>query len=643
MDSNNGRNNKPRLDETSFQKLLAAAYVIQQHQRQQLQPQIERSAGTTSADADYATTLAEIVETQHQIQLHHLDLDGSAGMVVEQVQKITSASGAAVCLLDHDHLVYRAVSGLAAAEIGQAIPRSESISSVALSQGVVFRCPDALADPHVDPLTVGRARIASFLSVPIFHEDQVAGVLELTFNSANSYREHDVRTCQLMAGLITEVLARTADNEWKKNITAERDSMLEALEKLMPQLDRLAKETGLLSPRTSAPRSNGTTLPVSTRRETPDVERVRKPVANASVLRNEVSRSPALSQERCHRCGHEMSAQEVYCGNCGTLRGDRSRTGSAQKSSDPSDSFPAANLSPSDLPSKTSPPGSPRPSFSSNLVDHEMQLPNEVLALAKPEQDSELSPDLTADLLKLLPPDPDGPGIELPTEPGHLQPAPPEQLAAESAIAPLQTQPHMETAPMVMQSPAPAPAPEAATEKYPWTSAANARQWLNSISDPSTTEGIAGFLRTHRGDLSLGAAIVALLLVLVWGMSNHKAAPSKQPAPPTSGAAASPTTANASPAPGTVSPKAHRTAPEPQTDLSLGERALVALGLAQPPESSATNYAGNPDVKVWVDVRTALYYCPDAELYGKTPKGKYLTQREAQLDQFEAASRRVCE
>jgi len=641
MDSSNGRNNKPRLDESSFQKLLAAAYVIQQHQRQQLQPQMERSAGTTSADADYATTLAEIVETQHQIQLHHLDLDGSAGVVVEQVQKITSASGAAVCLLDRDHLVYRAVNGLAAAEIGQAIPRSESISSVALSQGVVFRCPDALADPQVDPLTVGRARIASFLSVPIFHEDQVAGVLELTFNSANAYREHDVRTCQLMAGLITEVLARTADDEWKKNLTAERDSMLEALEKLMPQLDRLAKETGLLSPRTGTPRSNRTTLPVSTSRATPDVERVRKPVPNASVLRNEVPRSSAVSQERCHRCGNEMSAQEVYCGNCGSLRGDRSRTSSVPNSSHPSDSLPTASLSPSDLPSKTLPAASQRPSFSSNLVDHEIQLPNEVLALARPEHDSELNADLTADLLKLLPPDPDGPGIELPTEPAHLQAAPPEHFAAESAVAPLQTQPQMETAPMVMQAPAPS-TPEAATQSYPWTSAANARQWLNSISDPRTTEGLAGFLRTHRGDLSLGAAIVALLLVLVWGMSNHKAAPSKAPAPPASGAAASPTTASASPAPAPASPKTHRPAPEPQTDLSLGERALVALGLAQPPESSTT-YAGNPDVKVWVDVRTALYYCPDAELYGKTPKGKYLTQREAQLDQFEAASRRVCE
>src|SRR5215471_21072780 len=129
MDSTTSRDDKPRLDEATFQKLLAAAYVIQQHQKQS-QPTVEQRAGSASADPDYATTLAEIVETQHQIQLQHLDMDGAAAMVVEQVQKITSASGAAVCLLNRDHLVYRAVNGLAAAEIGQAIPRSESISSV---------------------------------------------------------------------------------------------------------------------------------------------------------------------------------------------------------------------------------------------------------------------------------------------------------------------------------------------------------------------------------------------------------------------------------------------------------------------------------------------------------------------------------
>jgi hypothetical protein len=76
--------------------------------------------------------------------------------------------------------------------------------------------------------------------------------------------------------------------------------------------------------------------------------------------------------------------------------------------------------------------------------------------------------------------------------------------------------------------------------------------------------------------------------------------------------------------------------------LSISERALVALGLAEAPQQTTT-YTGNPEVKVWVDLRTALYYCPGADLYGRTPKGKYMTQREAQLDQFEAASRKVCE
>jgi hypothetical protein len=52
---------------------------------------------------------------------------------------------------------------------------------------------------------------------------------------------------------------------------------------------------------------------------------------------------------------------------------------------------------------------------------------------------------------------------------------------------------------------------------------------------------------------------------------------------------------------------------------------------------------GNPDVKVWVDLQTALYYCPGTDLYGSTPKGKYTTQGDAQQDQFEPAYRRPCD
>jgi hypothetical protein len=75
-------------------------------------------------------------------------------------------------------------------------------------------------------------------------------------------------------------------------------------------------------------------------------------------------------------------------------------------------------------------------------------------------------------------------------------------------------------------------------------------------------------------------------------------------------------------------------------DLSLFDRMLIQLGLAEAPP--APEDKGNPSVQVWVDQRTALYYCPGAELYGKTPKGKFTTQRDAQLDQFEPAYRKPC-
>jgi hypothetical protein len=51
---------------------------------------------------------------------------------------------------------------------------------------------------------------------------------------------------------------------------------------------------------------------------------------------------------------------------------------------------------------------------------------------------------------------------------------------------------------------------------------------------------------------------------------------------------------------------------------------------------------GNPEVKVWADLHTALYYCPGSKQYGHTSKGKYFTQKEAQDSNFEPALRVPC-
>lgn len=71
------------------------------------------------------------------------------------------------------------------------------------------------------------------------------------------------------------------------------------------------------------------------------------------------------------------------------------------------------------------------------------------------------------------------------------------------------------------------------------------------------------------------------------------------------------------------------------------DRMMISLGLAEAPPVPENK--GNPETQVWVDLHTGLYYCPGTDLYGKTPKGKYTLQRDAQLDQFEPAYRKTCD
>src|SRR5581483_5609499 len=164
---------------------------------------------------------------------------------------------------------------------------------------------------------------------------------------------------------------------------------------------------------------------------------------------------------------------------------------------------------------------------------------------------------------------------------------------------------------------------ELAISKVPpadnWTSAATAREFLEQVAPAKPRGGFARFWETRRGDIYLAVAVILVACVIRWGIwSNH------------------PVSATASPAPsGTAAP--HKA---PDADLSMFDRMLISLGLAEAPEVPEDK--GNPSAQVWVDLHTALYYCPGADAYGKTAKGKFMTQRDAQLDSYEPAYRKAC-
>ncbi len=151
-----------------------------------------------------------------------------------------------------------------------------------------------------------------------------------------------------------------------------------------------------------------------------------------------------------------------------------------------------------------------------------------------------------------------------------------------------------------------------------WSSAASAREFLEQLAVTERAGPLARFWNARRGDIYLAIAVILVGCVIRWGiMANHSVSATDR------------------------SPGAAHGKVTPDADLSLFDRMLISVGLAEAPP--APEDRGNPNTQVWVDLHTALYYCPGADLYGRGPKGKFTSQRDAQLDQFQPASRKPCE
>lgn len=540
------KENQPVLDEQTFEKLLEAAYVLQEHNRemrkleqslesqsaklqQELaardpQPTSTRAAQEPSPlNGDYTLTLAEIVEAQRQIQVRHLTLDDALAVVAERVARITHSSGAAIGILDGTTVRYRAGSGAPALAVGSETPLDGAICVASVRTGKVIRSEDVNTEFLFDPDLCRRRGILSLLAVPIYRDGDIVGALELYFDRIQGFAEQDIHTCQLMAGLVTEAIGRDAELNLKNSMAAERSTMLAAMEKLKPNPAGMAEERAV----------------------TPAA-----PPVGAGVGR------PA--KVPCWKCGNSLLAVEQFCGNCGAARGGDEK--------------------PSNMQSK--------------------------FAAAWYKRQSSQETDPTA-------PDPTGTRIAG-DAPLFTAVTKDEDSTVASAASDEQVQVSVK---------APATALIVQREDVVWSSAAKARDFLDGIAGTREPGALRRFWRSRRGDFYLAFALILVMVVIRWGIwSNHSVAAGRGNA-----------------APGI----SHRRKLDPNADLSLFDKLLIGMGLAEAPD--APEYKGNPDAQVWIDLNTALYYCAGSDLYGKTPKGRMSSQRDAQLDQFEPAYRKACD
>jgi GAF domain-containing protein len=571
---------KPLLDEASFQQLLSAAYVLQEHNDRL------RAKGF---QADFAENLSAIVETQKLIQTLQLDLAAASELVAERVQKVTNASGTAIGILEKGELCYRAATGSAAIDAGTRVAPDSALSGDCLSKGSSLNYPDVTSNLHVRADLFRNRDVKAFIAVPVYHAGQVAGVLELRFARANSFREADLRTAELMAGLLSEAMVTAARMKWKEALASERQSMLEALERIKPQIERLGNESSLLADLAAA-----------------------KPFASPGE--RAVTKRVA---ETCSACGTDFfDENESFCGTCGAAR--------------PATFLPLDAPS-ADISGKMDSPwlipyGRENPTNGNSVADAKQNaVPDAPPAFTVPE----VRPMPAAAVAETAPrtePQPKsglqaGSASTSPVDLPSAQFQPPAVVSATDALRivpadPVPADPHQTDL-----APADPFAPADKLQAYPWGSARKAQEWLETVKTHQgpRAEWLAQQWQRRRANIYLVMAGVILLLVISgWGIrpAGTKAA------------------GNASPA-----QSIQQQAP-PRPQLTLFEKLMVNLGLAEPPPAPVD--MGNPNAQVWVDVHTALYYCSGSDLYGKTADGKFTTQRDAQQDQFEPSNRKAC-
>ncbi|MGB8064748.1 MAG: GAF domain-containing protein [Candidatus Sulfotelmatobacter sp.] len=497
-----------------------------------------------AAATDYSSILARVMETQSQIEVHNLGSEEAMVLVVDQVIDICGAAGAAIAIVNRDTVRYRAVAGIRTLSPGSEVSVDEALCAPCLESGQVFRCTDTNSENLMQREECRRRGIGSLIAAPLFYDDKSVGALELFFSDAGAFTEQDVHACQLMAGIITEGLAREPELSWK-----------------------------------DAPAAN----------PAPIAE-----IAPAEEAAAEKSAPEATASYKCYRCGHMLLAGEQFCGECGTPRsGDyepvsiQSKVASLWHMQETRKPGPSTNLQLDELSAEPGDQGAaqvPRSTSILNPPDRSKRkiVPRFGLHDAETRDGTE-SLGAAASI--------DSPGAKPASE--MDAPAPRGNQALEVLIAP--------------------PPPVRAD----WSSATSARDFLEQVANVNQNV-LRRFWNTRRGDIYLAIAVILIACVIRWGMWSNHSVTAKPSAVPTANAP-------------------HKTT---QPDLPLSERMLIALGLAEAPEPPADK--GNPSTQVWVDLHTALYYCPGADLYGKTATGKYTTQREAQLDQFQPAYRKTC-
>jgi transcriptional regulator with GAF, ATPase, and Fis domain len=191
-----------------------------------------------------AEALFCVIKMQDQIAEQATDIKCIVDLVASRTQELIGCSGVAVGLLQQNALVYPVRLGIAATMT--ALPSRTKHFDSCVRQGTVLALPDAQQDPVVGMICC-REGVKSVIVLPIFHDHEVTGTMELLFKETRYFSTGDVMTLELIADIVGGRVAHPVQIEPTQLGGKKSHTSLRITEDIEPQGDPVVPVQARLS------------------------------------------------------------------------------------------------------------------------------------------------------------------------------------------------------------------------------------------------------------------------------------------------------------------------------------------------------------------------------------------------------------
>lgn len=153
-------------------------------------------------DITQSDFLKKIIEIQQSFITAGFNLESFMRLVVDEIQRLTPATGVVIELVENDEIVYRAASGTATPHIGLRLKKSESISGLCVNLNKFLISEDTQRDPRVNADACRRVQAGSLLVAPLVYKNKAVGVLKIIYKDPKKFTANDIQIVEFMASFI---------------------------------------------------------------------------------------------------------------------------------------------------------------------------------------------------------------------------------------------------------------------------------------------------------------------------------------------------------------------------------------------------------------------------------------------------------